>query len=29
MGLTIEDMLVVSKDKYRMEFLAGKKGWSN
>lgn len=29
MGLTIEDMLVVSKDKYMMEFLAGKKGWSN
>lgn len=29
MGLTIEDMLVVSKDKYQMEFLAGKNGWSN
>lgn len=29
MGLTIEDMLVVSKDKYQMEFCAGKNGWSN
>lgn len=29
MGLTIEDMLLVSKDKYHMEFLAGKNGWSN
>lgn len=29
MGLTIEDMLVISKDKYQMEFCAGKNGWSN
>lgn len=29
MGFTIEDMLLVSKDKYKMEFLAGKNGWSN
>ncbi len=29
MGLTIEDMLVVSRDRYRMEMIAGKNGWSN
>lgn len=29
MGLTIEDMLVVSRDRYHMEMIAGKKGWSN
>lgn len=29
MGLTIEDMLVVSKTKYQMELLAGNNGWSN
>ncbi len=29
MGFTIEDMLTVSRDKYRMEMIAGKNGWSN
>ncbi len=29
MGFTIEDMLTVSRDKYRMEMAAGKAGWSN
>ncbi len=29
MGFTIEDMLTVSKDKYKMEMIAGKNGWSN
>lgn len=29
MAFTIEDMLVVSKDKYAMELVAGGKGWSN
>ncbi len=29
MGYTIEDMLLFSKDKYKMELIGGKKGWSN
>lgn len=29
MGFTIEDMLVVSADKYHMKLAAGEKGWSN
>lgn len=29
MGFTIEDMLVVSQNKYKMKFAAGKNGWSN
>lgn len=29
MGFTIEDMLILSKNQYRMELIAGKNGWSN
>lgn len=29
MGLTIEDVLVVSKDRYSMKMIGGDKGWSN
>lgn len=29
MGFTIEDMLLVSKDRYRMKMAAGERGWSN
>ena len=29
MGLTIEDMLIISREKHEMEQIAGKKGWSN
>jgi len=29
MGFTVEDMMLVSKDRYRMKLLAGKTGWSN
>ncbi len=29
MGFTIEDMLLIAKDKYEMELLAGENGWSN
>ncbi len=29
MGFTIEDMLVVSQDRYKMEMIAGRAGWSN
>ena len=29
MGYTIEDMLVVSQEKYQMELIAGHSGWSN
>ncbi len=29
MGFTVEDMLLVSKARYRMKLIAGKKGWSN
>ena len=29
MGFTIEDMLLVSRQKYKMELVAGKAGWSN
>lgn len=29
MGFTVEDMMVVSRDRYRMKLLAGKNGWSN
>lgn len=29
MGFTIEDMLVISRDQYKMRLVAGKNGWSN
>lgn len=29
MGFTVEDMLLVSREKYRMEMVAGGTGWSN
>ncbi|MBQ9064971.1 MAG: hypothetical protein IJ123_05960 [Blautia sp.] len=29
MGYTIEDMLVVSQQKYQMKLIAGRDGWSN
>ena len=29
MGFTIEDMLVVSQDRYKMQMIAGRGGWSN
>lgn len=29
MGFTIEDMNLLSKDRYQMEMVAGNKGWSN
>ena len=29
MGFTIEDMLVVSQDRYKMKMIAGNGGWSN
>ncbi|MBQ9031806.1 MAG: PucR family transcriptional regulator ligand-binding domain-containing protein [Parasporobacterium sp.] len=29
MAFTIEDMMVASRDKYRMKLVAGKNGWSN
>ena len=29
MGFTIEDMLVVSRDRYKMKMVAGRSGWSN
>lgn len=29
MGFTIEDMLILSKDRYKMELVAGKNGWAN
>ena len=29
MGFTVEDMMVVSKDRYRMKLVAGSSGWSN
>ena len=29
MGFTIEDMLVVSQDRYKMQMIAGSGGWSN
>ena len=29
MGFTIEDMLTVSEEKYKVELIAGEKGWSN
>lgn len=29
MGFTIEDMLILSKDQYEMELIAGQNGWSN
>lgn len=29
MGFTIEDMLILSKDQYQMELIAGRNGWSN
>ena len=29
MGFTVEDMMTVSKDRYSMELIAGRNGWSN
>ena len=29
MGFTVEDMMVVSKDRYQMRLIAGENGWSN
>lgn len=29
MGFTIEDLNLLARDRYQMEFIAGKKGWSN
>lgn len=29
MGFTIEDMLIISADKYKMKMLAGQNGWAN
>ena len=29
MGFTIEDMLIISKSKYKMEMIAGRNGWAN
>lgn len=29
MGFTIEDMMLISRDKYQMQMVAGQKGWSN
>ena len=29
MGFTVEDMLLVSSDRYEMKLVAGKQGWSN
>ena len=29
MGFTIEDMNLLSKERYQMELIAGHKGWSN
>lgn len=29
MGFTIQDMMITSEERYRMEYLAGKNGWSN
>ena len=29
MGFTIQDMLILSKDQYQMELIAGQNGWSN
>lgn len=29
MGFTVEDMLIISNDKYDMELLAGRNGWAN
>lgn len=29
MGFTVEDMLIIAKDKYKMKLVAGKNGWAN
>ena len=29
MSFTIQDMMLISEERYRMRFLAGKNGWSN
>ena len=29
MGFTVEDMLIIAKDKYKMKLEAGKNGWAN
>ena len=29
MSFTIEDMVLIAEKRYEMQFLAGRKGWSN
>lgn len=29
MGFTVEDMLIIARDKYKMELVAGQNGWAN
>ena len=29
MGFTVEDMMVISRDRYQMKLIAGRNGWSN
>ena len=29
MGFTIQDMMLISQEQYKMQFIAGKQGWSN
>lgn len=29
MGFTIQDMMLISQEQYKMEFIAGRNGWSN
>ena len=29
MGFTIQDMMLISQEQYRMRFIAGEQGWSN
>ena len=29
MGFTVEDMLIIARDKYKMELVAGRNGWAN
>ncbi len=29
MGFTIQDMMLISQEQYKMEFIAGRQGWSN
>ena len=29
MGFTIQDMMLISQEQYKMQFIAGEQGWSN